>query len=112
MLPAQSVEGAKHFLVAGSSMIAEEHTPQDLYRSVLNGPLVHELIVTNYAGYKVRTEYGDIKIDNLFTGSAAVLPASQKVSVLTVNGRLGMTVVTRDVFPALLEDALQILIRV
>jgi hypothetical protein len=112
MLPAQSVEGAKHFLAAGSSMIAEEHTPQDLYRSVLNGPLVHELIVTNYAGYKVRTEYGDIKIDNLFTGSAAVLPASQKVSVLTVNGRLGMTVVTRDVFPALLEDAREILIRV
>jgi hypothetical protein len=112
MLPAQTVDGAKHVQGAMSSMVAEEYSAPDLYRSVLNGSLVHELMVTNYAGYEVRTEYGDIKIENLFTGGASVLPAPQKVSVLTVNGRLGMTVVARDVFPTLLEDAREILIRV
>jgi hypothetical protein len=37
------------------------------------------------------------------------MPALQKVSVLTVDGRLGMTLVARDVFPTLLEDARDIL---
>jgi hypothetical protein len=53
-----------------------------------------------------------LKIENLFTGSPAFIPALQKVSVLTVNGRLGMTVVARDVFPTLLGDAREILTRV
>jgi hypothetical protein len=112
MLAAQSTDGAQHLLGALSSLVAEEHNARDLYWSVLKGPLVHELMVTNYAGYRVRTEYGDLKIENLFTGSPSVISALQKVSVLTVNGRLGMTVVARDVFPTLLKDAREILTRV
>jgi hypothetical protein len=69
-------------------------------------------MVTNYAGYRARSEYGDLKLDALFTGSSSVMPALQKVSVLTVNERLGMTLVARDVFPTLLEDAHEILTRV
>jgi hypothetical protein len=71
--------------------------------------MLHELMVTNYAGYRVRSEYGDLTLENLFTGSASVMPGLQKVSVLTVNGRLGMTLVARNVFPTLLEDAREIL---
>jgi hypothetical protein len=112
MLPAQSAEGARHLLGALSSMMSDELSARDLYWSVLNGPRAHELMVTNYAGYQVRTEYGSLKIENLFTGSPSVKPALQKVSVLTVNGRLGMTLVARDVFPTLLEDAREILTRV
>jgi hypothetical protein len=66
-------------------------------------------MVTNYAGYRARSEYGDLRLEALFTGSSSVMPALQKVSVLTVNGRLGMTLVARDVFPTLLEDARDIL---
>ena len=73
--------------------------------------MIHELLVTNYAAYRARTEYGGLKIENLFTGSPAVRGSVQKVSVLTVNGRLGMTLVARDVFPTLLEDAREILTR-
>jgi hypothetical protein len=61
---------------------------------------------------RLHREYGELKIENLFTGSPSVLPALQKVSVLTVNGRLGMTLVTRKPFPSLLKDALEILTRV
>ena len=111
MLPAQSADGARNLLSALSSIVTEEHNARDLYRSVLKGPLVHELMVTNYAGYRVRTEYGGLKIVNLFTGSPSFIPDLQKVSVLTVNGRLGMTVVARDVFPTLLTDAREILAR-
>jgi hypothetical protein len=109
MLPAQTAGGVRHALGAISSSVAEEHNARDLYWSVLNGPLLHELMVTNYAGHKPRLEYGDLRIVNLFTGSSSVMPALQKVSVLTVNGRLGMTLVGRDVFPTLLEDARDIL---
>jgi hypothetical protein len=112
MLPAQNAYRARQLLTELSSMVAEEHNAQDLYRSVLEGPFVHELMVTNYAGYQVRTEYGNLRVENLFTGSPSIIPARQKVSVLTVNGRLGMTLVARDVFPTLLEDAREILARV
>jgi hypothetical protein len=71
--------------------------------------MLHELMVTNYAGYRPRLAYGDLRIEDLFTGSSSVMPALQKVSVLTVNGRLGMTLVARDAFPSLLEDARDIL---
>ena len=111
MLPAQSVDGTQPLLVALSSMVADERRAHDLYSSVLNGPMIHELLVTNYAAYRARTEYGGLKIENLFTGSPAVRESVQKVSVLTVNGRLGMTLVARDVFPTLLEDAREILTR-
>jgi hypothetical protein len=109
MLPAQTADGARHLLGVMSSRVAEEHNARDLYWSVLNGPLLHELMVTNYAGYRARSEYGDLRLEALFTGSSSVMPALQKVSVLTVNGRLGMTLVARDVFPTLLEDARDIL---
>jgi hypothetical protein len=109
MLPAQTAEGARHLLSAMSSRVAEEHNARDLHWSVLNGPMLHELMVTNYAGFRSRLEYGDLRIDNLFTGSCSVMPALQKVSVLTVSGRLGMTLVARDVFPSLLADARGIL---
>ena len=66
-------------------------------------------MVINYAGYQVRTEYGNIRVENLFTGSLSIIPALQTVSVPTVDGRLGMTLVARDVFPTLLEDAREIL---
>lgn len=109
MLPAQTADGARHLLGVMSSRVAEEHNARDLYWSVLNGPLLHELMVTNYAGYRARSEYGDLRLETLFTGSSSVMPALQKVSVLTVNGRLGMTLVARDVFPTLLEDVHDIL---
>jgi hypothetical protein len=109
MLSVQSADGARPILENVSSMVADEHNADDLYLSVLNGPLVHELLVTNYAAYQARTEYGGLKIENLFTGSPSVQSSLQKVSVLTVNGRLGMTLVSREAFPRLLEDAREIL---
>ena len=112
MLPAQTADGARHLLSVMSSRVAEEHNARDLYWSVLNGPLLHELMVTNYAGYRVRSEYGNLRLKALFTGSSSVMPTLQKVSVLTVNGRLGMTLVAQDVFPTLLEAAHDILTRV
>ena len=111
MLPAQCADGARPVLGGMSSMVADEHSAQDFYSSLLNGPMVHEMLLTNYADYQARTEFGGLKIENLFTGSPSAQASVQKVSVLTVNGRLGMTLVAREVFPTLLEDAREILTR-
>jgi hypothetical protein len=110
MLPSLTAEEAQRRLSGLSPLVADEHNPQDMYSNFLQGPLAHELLLTNYAGYQMRTEYGNLQIENAFTGSPAVSDV-QKVSVLTVNGRLGMTLVARDAFPTLLKDAREILIR-
>jgi hypothetical protein len=105
MLPARSADEAKKLLLGLGSLVAEEQTSRDVYWSAINGPMLHELVLTNYAGYRVRTEYGNLKIRDIFTGSPSMISTQQKVSVLTVNGRLGMTLAARDAFPTLLEDA-------
>jgi hypothetical protein len=66
MLPAQTADGARDLLSVMSSSVAEEHNARDLYWSVLNGPMLHELMVTNYAGYRARSEYGDLKLETLY----------------------------------------------
>lgn len=108
MTASDCLDEARERMGGLSSMVAEEHNPRNFYSSVVGGPMAHELLVTNYAGYKVRTKYGNLKINNLFTGGPAAA-ARQKVSVLTVNGRLGMTLVARDPLLTLLNDAREIL---
>jgi hypothetical protein len=49
-----------------------------------------------------------LQVNSVFTGS---IGPAQKVSVITVNGRLGMTLVNMNPFPTLLEDAREILFR-
>lgn len=112
LLPAQSIAGARPLLLGLSFFVAREHNARDMYWAYINGPMVNELIVTNYAGYRVRTEYGRLKIQNLFTGSPPAVSTQQKVSVLTVDGRLGMTLVARGIFPTLLEDTRDLLTHV
>jgi hypothetical protein len=88
--------------------VAEEQTARNFLAAFSAGSFTHDLLVTNYAGYKMRTEYGRLRVTSLFTGSAS---PGQKVSVITVNGRLGMTLVSTQPFPTLLEDAREILLR-
>jgi hypothetical protein len=88
--------------------VAEEKTARNFLAVFSTGSFAHDLLVTNYAGYKMRTEYGRLRVTSLFTGSAS---PGQKVSVITVNGRLGMTLVSMQPFPTLLEDAREILLR-
>ena len=110
LLPLQTWESAAQFLGYLAGGVAEEHNAGDLFTATLGGPLMHELRVSNYAGYNVRTEYGDLKLKNLFTGCDSLVPSVQSISISTVNGQLGMTLVSREPFPTLLEDAREILL--
>ena len=59
-------------------MTTDKLSARGLYWSVLNGPGANELMVTNYAGYQVRTEYGGLKIEDIFTGSPPVTRLCKK----------------------------------
>jgi Condensation domain len=89
-------------------LVLDEQSPSDAFE-IATGFLTHDFMVTNYAGLDMRTDYGELRIASLFTGSASADPQAQKVSVLTLHGRLGMTLVSRMPIPNLLEEARTIL---
>jgi len=89
-------------------LVLDEQSPGDAFE-IATGFLTHDFMVTNYAGLDMRTDYGELRITSLFTGSASANPRAQKVSVLTLHGRLGMTLVSRIPIPNLLEEARVIL---
>jgi hypothetical protein len=70
-------------------------------------------IFSNYAAYQPRTEYGSegsrLRIAEQFVGSPAVPPLGWKVSALSVDGALGLTLVTRHPLPGLLSIGKDIL---
>jgi len=89
-------------------LVLDEQSPRDAFE-IATSFLTHDFMVTNYAGLDMRTDYGELRITSLFTGSASADPRAQKVSVLTLHGRLGMTLVSRIPIPNLLEEARVIL---
>jgi hypothetical protein len=107
LAPILTKEHALNFLNGVKEMVAEEIPARKILElfAASNG---HEIMVTNYAGYKLRTDFGRLQVNSVFTGS---IGPAQKVSVITVNGRLGMTLVNMNPFPTLLEDAREILFR-
>jgi NRPS condensation-like uncharacterized protein len=107
LAPCLTKEYALNSLGTVKAMVAEE-IPARKILEIFAASSAHELMVTNYAGYRLRTEFGSLRVISAFTGSVG--PA-QKVSVITVNGRLGMTLVNMNPFPTLLEDAKEILFR-
>jgi hypothetical protein len=89
-------------------LVLDEQSPSDAFE-IATSFLTHDFMVTNYAGLDMRTDYGELRINSLFTGSASADPKSQKVSVLTLHGKLGITLVSRMPIPNLLEEARTIL---
>jgi hypothetical protein len=106
LAPGLTKEGVLETLDKLKAAVAEEHTARAFLEGVRGTSFAHDLLLTNYAGYRVRTDDGTLRLTSLFTGSPSL---GQKVSVVTVNGRLGMTLVSRQPFPSLLEDAREIL---
>lgn len=89
-------------------LVLDELSPNDAFE-IATSFLSHDFMVTNYAGVDMRAAYGGLRINSLFTGSASADPKSQKVSVLTLQGQLGMTLVSRMPIPNLLEETRAIL---
>lgn len=105
-----TMDGARAGLDRLSSLVAKELSAEEVFTQAYGGALAHQLVVTNYGNYTIPAVYGKLKLKALSSGSAAGGPKTQKISVMTFNGRLGMTLVSPQPFPHLLEDAREILI--
>ena len=105
----QSRDGAANTIAWIGTLFVDEQTPAEVYAAAQTAPLAHHLMLTNYGAYKMRTDYKALHLDSLYSGAANGLPGTQKVSVLTTNGRLSMTLVSQEPFPRMLETGRTIL---
>ena len=107
---ARSLQAASGVVDAVDRMVAEETTPVQLAGKLQQSELSYEMAVTNQAGYKVRTEYGGLRVASLFSAVASGDPAGQNISVNTLHGALGMVHTSRQPLPSLLDQAKTILL--
>ena len=97
------------FLNQASSLVEDEHSPQAHLRLLLNSGFVHDLMLTSYGSYQVRTRFRGLHLNQVFTAGFAGGPNTQKFSTMTVNGSLGITHVAHHPFPKMLQTAKGIL---
>jgi hypothetical protein len=83
-----------------------EYDPAEFRRT---SRMHHELMVTNYGNAQVRTAFGALKLTALSSGSPSGDGDTQKISAITVDGQMMMTLVSHAPFPSLLDDARTIL---
>jgi hypothetical protein len=97
------------FLNQASSLVEDEHSPQTHLGLLLNSGFVHDLMLTSYGSYQVRTQFKALQLEQVFTAGFAGGPDTQKFSTMTVNGSLGITHVAHHPFPEMLHTATGIL---
>jgi hypothetical protein len=98
-----------HFLDQADSLVKHEHSPQTHLGLLLNSGFVHDLMLTSYGSYQLRTSFTGLQLDQVFTAGFAGGPNTQKFSTMTVNGSLGITHVAHHPFPEMLQTARGIL---
>jgi hypothetical protein len=86
-----------------------EHEPAGFSALLRNGAFQHDLFVTNYGNVQLRSEFGPLKLTALSSGSPSGNIDTQKISAITLDGRMMMTQVSPAPFPSLLDDARSIL---
>jgi hypothetical protein len=109
---AQTRDAALASIVQLRHLVDVEHDPAAFLAAVQHGA-AHELMVTNYGKHAVtRTTFGPLKLNALSSGSASGGPDTQKVSAITVDGQMMLTLVSPAPFPSLLDDARAMLAQV
>jgi hypothetical protein len=86
-----------------------EYEPATFSALRRNGAFQHDLFVTNYGNVQLRSVFGRLKLNALSSGSASGNIDTQKISAITLDGRMMMTHVSPAPFPSLLDDARSIL---
>ena len=104
-----SLEGKTEFMAGTVQLVSEESTPAELFAKTASEPAAINMLMSNYASYKLRTDYKRLHITAALASVISGIPEIQTITVLNENGVLGMTHASRGPFPHLLEDALKIL---
>ena len=101
-LPGQTEDGHRRFIEVMDELTADERLPLEFVMTLPQSPISYELMVSNFAGYSPRTEFGPLRLTLLFT-TVNGGPDMGTVGVCTLEGRLGMTLVTRQLASGLLD---------
>jgi hypothetical protein len=104
----------KEFAALGWKAVRElmqgEGDPDDLNTVDPKGIFNHDLMISNYGDPGVRTRFGDLTLKSLYPSVITGDVNTQSISVLTLDGALHITHISRQPFPSLVEDACAILV--
>ncbi len=101
-MPGQTEEGHRRFIEVMDELTADERLLLEFVMTLPQSPIRYELMVSNFAEYSPRTEFGALRLTSLFTSVNGGPPIGTVVAC-TLAGRLGMTLVTRQPASELLE---------
>ena len=107
-LPGQTEEGHRRFIEVMDELTADERSPLEFVMTLPQSPVSYELMISNFAGYYPRIEFGALRLTSLFT-TVNGGPAIGTVGVCTLDGRMGMTLVTRQPGSGLLDTLTNLL---
>ena len=104
---ARGREAVMQNMDAVDAMVETEKTFAEALEDLQTGAF--DLMVTNKAGYKFRVDYPGLHVTDTWSATASGAPPVQIISVITLNGMLGMTLASRQPIPSLLEDVREML---
>ncbi|MBV9264569.1 MAG: hypothetical protein JO061_00225 [Acidobacteriaceae bacterium] len=110
MIASNKKEAIAVGLSAVRGVVAQEGDPDDLTSIDAAGFYNHDLMISNYGDPGVRTRFGDLNLKALYPSVITGGINTQSISAVTIDGKLYITHISRQPFPALVEDACAILL--
>jgi hypothetical protein len=109
ILAARGIDSVRRTLDAGDALVVSEKTLEDFVKAFQTRP--YGVVISNQAGYRF-PDGGAPNVADIWGAVASTDPSVQIISVITLNGRLGMTLASRQPVPLLLEDVRDALAKV
>jgi hypothetical protein len=103
-------EAANAFFTLAEYLVREEHSPISHIAMIAGTEFVHDLMVTNYGALDWRG-VGTFRIEDMFTAGIAGHFETQKISAVTLDGDLHLTLVGQSPVSDLMERANEVLLQ-
>jgi hypothetical protein len=106
----QTPEGACQVLARIASAVAEERTPAGILQMFAGEQSQYRLLVSNLGEVRLRARYGNVEVKTLILGVATGAPSVQTITAGTLHGSLGLTLISREPVPGILQEAQSVLL--
>ncbi|HQS48979.1 MAG TPA: hypothetical protein PK706_21485 [Xanthobacteraceae bacterium] len=107
--PGRSPAGRLAFIEAMDALTSEEVTAAAFLQKVLASPIQYQLMITNYASYRPRSDFGHLRIASIITGVDGGGPQTQTIGCCTVHGALNISLISKRPLANLLENCRDVL---
>jgi Condensation domain len=92
-------------------LLEEEHLPDTFAKAWRSSVPTPDIMINNYGPLAIRDTYRDFRIKTISSCSIAALGLTQKVSMSSLHGQMGLCVATRQPIHGILEKTSAILAR-